>query len=357
MRSELTLTELAKTIEANEKAKRDFVAPTNKLEMMVDFDATKEMLLRVDNEEQSKYHINNIAHEQLSDKLGIPKKYYDRMMVDAPELLVNNVNHWFHGEPKRNLVRTLDGTMRAFLSDRFRPLDNFLVAQAVLPVLLDQGLEIKILSCAITDRRFYIQAVTPKIEGEVRAGDIVQAGLVISNSEVGCGAMSVQEMVYRLSCLNGLITGHSLRRQHVGKRLDSDDSATYDFYSSETVEADNRAFQLKVRDTVKNVFDEGAFAEKVERLRETTENTIDIKKIAGGDFVEDVTSRFGFTKDEGEGVLTRLIQEGDLTQYGLANAVTNLANDAEDYDRAVELEKIGGRVIDLDRSTWLQMAA
>lgn len=37
---------------------------------------------------------------------------------------------------------------------------------------------------------------------EVRKGDIVQAGVMISNSEVGLGAVSIQPLVYRLVCTN-----------------------------------------------------------------------------------------------------------------------------------------------------------
>ena len=48
---------------------------------------------------------------------------------------------------------------------------------------------------------------------------------------------------------------------------------------------------------------------------------------------------------------------GDLSVWGLANAVTRTAEDVADYDRATELEATGGRVIELPRADWRAIAA
>jgi hypothetical protein len=48
------------------------------------------------------------------------------------------------------------------------------------------------------------------------------------------------------------------------------------------------------------------------------------------------------------GILASLIRGGDLTQWGLVNAVTQTAHEVvTDYDRSTELEKIGGELL-----TW-----
>jgi hypothetical protein len=250
------------------------------------------------------------------------------------------------------MLRTLDGGLRAFLSDRFRPLDNSMIVAAALPVLLEQGREgnLQIASCQITERRMYLQAVFPRLEAEVKVGDPVQAGLILSNSEVGCGSFRVELLIYRLACSNGMIRGDSFRRHHVGKRIDSNDEVVADFYRTETVEADNKAFMLKVEDTVRHAVNELAFQSEVKRLREAAGNKIPPKEIDGT--VKEVTKRFNLTQGEGESVLGHLIEGGDLSQWGLANAVTRLAHDAEDYDRSVEIERLGGRVIDLEPHEW-----
>src|SRR6185369_9125843 len=107
-------------------------------------------------------------------------------------------------------VRTFDNQVRAFLSDSYRPLDNFDLAEAVLPKLA--GLGCRVESCEVTESRFYLKAVTERISGEVKKGDVVQAGLVVSNSEVGQGALRIEELDFRLVCLNGMISGTAVRK-------------------------------------------------------------------------------------------------------------------------------------------------
>ena len=61
---------------------------------------------------------NDVAHRQIAARLEIPAKYYDRMRTEAPQMLAKNVNHWLHAQPETRMIRTLDGNVRAFLSDR-----------------------------------------------------------------------------------------------------------------------------------------------------------------------------------------------------------------------------------------------
>jgi hypothetical protein len=51
-------------------------------------------------------------------------------------------------------------------------------------------------------------------------------------------------------------------------------------------------------------------------------------------------------------VLRHLIVEGDLTAYGLVNAVTHYSQEVADYDRATDFEALGGKLIELPASDW-----
>jgi len=73
--------------------------------------------------------------------------------------------------------------------------------------------------------------------------------------------------------------------------------------------------------------------------------------------VERVGRKFQLGEGERKGVLTRLIEGGDLTKYGLHAAVTRHSADVEDYDRATELEKLGGDIIDLGPGEWKVLTA
>ena len=127
----------------------------------------------------------------MADKLKIPFAYFERMRNEQASLLDRNVDTWLHHEPELRMVRTLDGQARAFLSDRYRRLDNYDLCEHVLP-MLQRLPDARFESTELTPTRLYLKVVTPRVQIEIQPGDIVQAGVVISNSEVGQGTLSVQ---------------------------------------------------------------------------------------------------------------------------------------------------------------------
>ena len=341
MQSQYDLTELARLVMTQNEAKRDYIADTEAIEVGGNGDLT----LAVKGLE---YPLTDYAHGQVAARLGIPKKYYDRMRTDAPDLLRNNVRTWFRQEPKRVMVRTLEDRARAVLSDSYRPMDNDLILQAALPALIESELEVR--ATALTETRLYVQAVSPRIEGEVKPGDVVQAGLVLSNSEVGAGAVKVEQLIWRLVCMNGMIRGQSLRRNHVGRSTADqllEDGAS--FYRTDTVEADNRAFLLKIRDTVRHALTTEGFEAALAELRDAADRqaTRTIPEI-----VEVTQRRFSLGIKESENVLTHLAAGGDLSAWGLANAITATARGVTSGDRAIELERLGGDVIEMRQTEW-----
>ena len=343
MRQGRDILELADELERQQKTKRDFVADTRALEMSNDGSW-------LDGLNGHKCDISSLAHEQIGQRLGIPKKYYDKMKEDSPDLLARNVNHWFKNAPERRMVRTIDDRVRAFLSERYRPLDNLDMAEAVLPSI--KGMKCRIVSAELTGRRLYIKAVTESIKEEVRSGDVVQAGIVISNSEVGCGSVRVEPLVFRLVCSNGLIVpDYSLKKYHVGREYGGED--VQEFYRDETRIADDKAFWMKVRDVVSGTLSRDVFAKIVTRMREAAGRRIESDPVK---VVEVTKTRFGLTDNERGQVLRHLITSGDLTAYGLSNAVTRTSQDISDYERATELERLGSEVITLPKREWEALA-
>jgi hypothetical protein len=72
--------------------------------------------------------------------------------------------------------------------------------------------------------------------------------------------------------------------------------------------------------------------------------------------IEVLADDFGMSDGERSSVLRHLIEGGDLSRYGLMNAVTRTAEDLESYDRATEFETMGGRVLDLPKAQWERVA-
>ncbi|MBI3654120.1 MAG: DUF932 domain-containing protein [Acidobacteria bacterium] len=344
MKTGKSLVELTAEIQRQTESKRDFVASTTALTLH----SNGHSEMKIDGVESS-FAVTDLAHQQIADRLAIPQKYYNRLQKEQPALLDTNVNTLFQAGTDRRMVRTLDGKARAFLSDRYRRLDNFDLAEAVLPELVEKQLHFE--SCEITDRKIYLKVISPRTELEVKIGDPVQAGLVISNSEVGLGAVKVEPLIYRLVCTNGMIASDfAQRKYHVGRA--NDEEAT-ELFRDETLAADDRAFWMKVVDTIRAALSADGFRRIVERLREATEQRITGNPVKS---VEVLANRFRLNKDEQSSVLQHLIEGSSLSAYGLMNAVTRAAQDVESYDRATEMEAYGGQVITLSPNDWRVIA-
>lgn len=344
MKTGKTLIELAAEVQRQSEVKRDFLAQTGALEYVPSQNG-----LRIP--EQGTFEVNENAHDQLGTALGIPAKYYDRMREEAPELLGSNINHWLHTNPERKMVRTLDGKVRAVLSDKYRPLDNLELLETVLPVLGKQDMQV--VSSEVTDRRLYLKVLTPRVTYEIAKGDVVQAGLVISNSEIGGGSLSVEPLLYRLVCTNGLIANDSkMRKYHVGRGNSGFTEGAAEFFRDETRVQDDRAFWFKVRDLVGAAIDSINFQKIAESFFATRENKIEADPVK---VVEVFSKQNALNHGERNSILTHLLSGGDLNQFGLMNAVTRTAQDLESYDRATQFERLGGSVLELPRTDWKRL--
>jgi Domain of unknown function (DUF932) len=315
MKTGSTLPELAVELQRQLTTKRDYLAPTVALtyhpanagaapRTREGTDATLAPAGSLDGREAlalagvGRFGVTPYTHSQLSDYLGIPRRYYDRLKAEHPTILAANVNGLLAATPERRLVRTLDGQARAFLSDKYRPLDHVDLAEAVLPALFAQP-ELRVESCALTETRLYLKAVTPRIQAEVRKGGVVQAGLVISNSEIGAGSVKIEPLIYRLVCLNGAIVADGrLQKYHIGKGLGGEGDFAAELYRDDTRKLDDAAFWHKVRDVVAGVLSEKIFGAIVARWTEATE-----RRITGDPVhvVELTAERFGLD-DQARGV-------------------------------------------------------
>lgn len=365
MKTGLNLTQLATEIERRAAAKRDLLAPVQRLTM------NENSTLAVGAE---KFPLNSLAHQQLADYIGIPKQYYDRMLAKNPTLLADNVNRWLPTDAFKNdkrMVRTLDGNVRAFLSDRYRPLENEDLTEAVLPVLMDMDLMIG--SSEVTDRRLYIKAVDRRIVREVPIGtrigthvvgggeghtmylkDVVYPAVVISNSEVGAGRLSIETGVFTGGCTNLAMIGVGFKKHHVGGKAELLGEDVQHLLSDNTKRLADAAVWATVRDVLRGAFEEEKFEAITKKLIGAAEDKIE------GDIVEVVNKfnkRNGITENTGQSVLRHLIESGNLTRYGLHAAVTRASQDVEDYDYATEMERLGGQIIEMPRAQWKELLA
>ena len=351
---------LAAKIVNNAQNKRDYVASTASLEMLDNGS------LKIESQAGAPhvYPLNTLAHGQMAEHIGVPLAYYRKMEEEAPDLLARNVNTWLRkNEPVDRLVRTMHGNGRAFLSNSYQPLENEDLAEAILPAIFEMQLDI--LACEITERKLYIKAVHPDLERSVPTGkhmgdgghtifDTCAAAITISNSEVGMGMLSIESGVYTRACTNmATWSGDGMKRRHTGARHALTDDLGH-LLSHETKRKTDAAIWAQVQDIVKGAFHEARFEARCKQMGQLTELKIEPQKAT--DVVTFARKKFNLTEGEGNSVLGHLIAGGDLTAYGLFNAVTRTAEDAESFDRASELEVLGGKLVTLAPSEWKQIA-
>lgn len=350
-----TLPNLVQTLEYQKSVRKDLVANTVQLTMTDNTDDDRSMNLAVNDHDI--YAVTDHTHGQIRTHLKIPGVYYSRLLDEHKSLLATNVNALFRHQPVNRMVRTLEGRARAFLSDRYRRLDNDAVLLQALAALSDaeeDGKPFKVASCEATEKRLYLKIIFHELEREVTAGDVVQAGLLLQNSEIGDGTVRVQPFARRCVCDNGLvINDNTLTQRHIGRRLEQSDDLSREIYQRDTIQADDRAFFLKMRDVIRSACDETMFERIVENMRISTRQRVNANPV---DAVQVLANDYQISNLERDRILDRFFDGGMKTRWGLVNAVTEASKEATGYDRATELEVIGGKVLALPDPDWNRIA-
>ncbi len=363
MKQQLTLEQLAAELTRRKEVQRDYIVDTRRIHMVTGTEGSTVPLGRSEvdligagaDEWSVGLVCNELFHEQIGGHLSIPRKFYERIRTDYPGLLDTNVNTLLRGKPEKRMIRTLDGTARAFLSDRYLRRDNFELAQAVLPILSDIP-DVVISSSALTDRRMYIKATTPALTGQIKVGDEVCAGVYFANSEVGCGAVEIFPFIMRKICSNGMIVRQQgagmMRKIHLGPQIEANEAA-YAIFSDETLMKDDEAFFAKCEDVVRAAVSEVTFRDLVAQMAAAAEDRPVEDPVAA---VKVLSKREGLHEDESKNVLKYLVTGGDLSRWGLLNAVTRAAEDQDSYDDATAMEALGGKMLDYVPADWTPIA-
>lgn len=379
-----TLDELRRTLQEQRSRATDFVADTRTLQMVPipedqqgNFPELAEMsrneskapgVAIVPRDDDDWYGaigpvtVNSHAHGQIASHLGIPKLYYQKMLREQPDLLCMNVNKWLEETASRRMLRALGSPessgefgvshLRAYLSNRYRRLDNIeLLERSVVPVLDGNGANGSrwgVQQCAITDLKMHIECVCPTYTDEVRVGDTVALGVKITGSEVGAGAIDMSFGLYRFVCSNlAIMSDFSMRKIHIGREQDEFLQA---LMTDDTIAMEDEVLWRKLRDAFAGMLDSGMFVKLLQASRE-----------AAGERVTDpigatqlLSKNLILTEDESRAVQNELIVSGDPTIYGLTNALTASARKL-DYERKHDLERAAGKLL-ISPADWNQYA-
>lgn len=359
-----SLVQLAQELTRIKDSARDFIVPTERI-AAVPTDDGKALALSFTNGERHDFALNAWSGQQVAGYTDIPKAYFDRISVESPKLAADNVNHGLAriaqqarstGKGESRLLRTLDGKVRGMLSSRYRILDAHDMLEATLPVMIDKGLEV--ISSEVTERRLFIKATSPKVQAEVKKGDVVQYGLMVSTSDVGAGSVRVEPFLLRLVCLNGMIANTAIRKFHIGKNQAEEDIR--ELLSDQTRDLTDAAFWASVRDVVMASLKPENFEREVDRLRLAANE--EIKNFDLPRVVELTMRATGLSGEGKKNSILHALASGNegagLTKWGLINSFTRAAqDDAVDYESSVEMERAAGAILELPRRDWEVIAA
>jgi hypothetical protein len=347
MKQGLELNELSQTILRHASGKEDFLAPSSAMRF-----GLEDNRIRVSLPNDRDFSLSDTAISQTTEFLGIPRKFASKLQAEVPDLLLHNLNTLGGRSNARRMLRTLDGTGRAFLSDSYRRVDNEEVFDGIFPSLMKLGAHVE--SCNISDDYMHLQAVLHRVEGEIRKGDVVRYGVIITNSEIGKGALSIKPMLYRLVCTNGMVVADQTRRRaHVGGSYLESEDLGWMALSTETQKLKVRAMVAELGEYLEALSSPERFQKTLDLYRDVADQELPAEPTP---VVESLAARYSLTVPERESALIALAEGKDYTRWGLSNAITYIANDAASYDRAVELETLGGTIMALTPNAYRALA-
>ena len=364
MKAGMSLEALLTEVKRQNEVKKDFVASTQDNVRMVEApdlpNNVAVVMLKDGAAELERFSVSEHAHKQIAARLNIPSRYYFRLLQDHRDLVIHQVNALFEREPASRLFRTLDGQLRAFLSDRYLRLDNKDVLEQTLPAIVKGELETQLLSTNVGENKMHLKVLftgdelAHEVTGRTKDGStrIIRPGFRMSNSETGCGTLAIEGFFFDGYCLNGCVFGKveafNFKRTHLGGRLI--EGVDFEVLSDESRELEDKAIISQVSDVMKSMANPEFAQKMVDRLRHITE-TGDVQSPVGA--IDLAVKELDLREDEKEDLLTTFIEDRDYSQWGLASAVTSLANkDDTSYERACELENVGAQIIDLTQAQW-----
>lgn len=341
------LQNLVSLLETENKKKQDYIVPASNMTMV----EGKLIILR--EQVPINYLPTKIFHSQVSEKLHIPKSYYDRMMQSALPLLDSNVNHWLKDYQKASLIRTFEdevNTARAFLSDRYSMVDNYEVLFETLEAIKQTGVNVEIVQAEMSETRMYLKVKCPDVEIKatellksyakaIAVGSEIVSGFVLQNSEIGMGAFAIMPRAVVLACNNGMtMVKDQLKRVHLGSRMDE-----LDFSKNDAVRRANlKLIKEQVKHAVK-IFLSKQYLEKT--VNHFTE--LGSKKIEApvANVVEVIAKTYSIDDVRKANILNHFVEGGDMRRIGMFNAITEECQSLKDADLKQDSEVMSYEVL------------
>ena len=295
-------------------------------------------------------HFNKKMYGKLAKGLSTLSEHL--VQTDQKPLLTQIVNEQFERDSRKFLVRSQQNEAglfiaRAFCGDTYKPIDDDLILETMIPVIEEHDTEYVILGGRATMERTYFNIVTkdPVVVMPTANGDReVHLGTSISNSGTGDGAFEGSFFACDSYCLNGLRFGQQnhmeFREVHRGSKI----SQEYGKLQADSFrKAELASLRVLIADAVRASLDPKKHAEFAEILKESH------KAQVTGDPIE-VVKRIG-AENKFSDIETKIaemaMQNEEPNLYGVQASITRMAQEVESFSRRVKLEEIAGNLVTL----------
>ena len=282
------------------------------------------------------------AIEQFAIRAGVPsssvmrelrkQEDYDAQDADDMTYLANNALRRLNQDKEYRLRTYTDGTCRAFVTDKYAPVDN----RWYLETLQEFMPEGRLSHWKGDEDTIYGNILLPDTILDYGTDDDSDYGGMISigNCEIGKRRISQTPSLFRSICLNGCIwgqvSGKQIRRRHIG---------TIDLEALKVEIGENIEHQLPLLPNG---------ITKFLAMREFENGDVSMKNIIAA-----VCKDERFTKREASTVLEQFAtyENHERNLFGVVNAITRAG---QEFDSAtwVKFDEVGGSLIDTDASRW-----
>lgn len=351
---------------------KDFVADRKNLSLR---QADGDLCLVVGGQEVPEmFCMGRRALRQLLSTLSIPVRYADRLeQAGHRDLLIDNANTLLDREEKRHMVRTLGGSARAILSDRYRPIDNYDVLKVIASESAKVGGELWDLRCDHDGGEFRALLVNDKVREQVntdrdfggrwrwspadRGDPYMYPAVTIRNSETGEGSFNASLSLLNGICCNFFVWEKSVTQVHLGAQKEVGELIA----SDETRHREGQLILSRTRDVLHAAFDPEKFREIAAKVNETTKRNLP-EEAKATEVVNATIKLCGLHEEHAEMVLEQFLTFGDRTQFGLANALNEIVNPENRNPKMSDedvsaFEDAAGQVLALDAKAFGKLVA
>lgn len=258
--------------------------------------------------------LSDLATAQLCARLGIPAAYYRRLPAQMQATVANFDLQRMND--REFLLRGKANYVRAVLSSEYVTFDNRQIAETVAELLRSDAIRVK--AFALEETHCYLKIVSNELVEPVSG---LKAGIVIINSEVGMGGVTVEPFVFCKSCTNDLVVnvGKSFWHAHIHFKT--------------------HELTTRIAEAIGDTFLEAS--KLLDRFLKTREEPVPDPLAV----IRKIGEARKFSQKLTDAVVSRYVAEPDPSRFGVINAFTAAAQTLAPLQR-IELERFAGRLLE-----------